>query len=275
MNTKQMMDIALKMANLKEMPADCGIIVEGKNIKKVLMGVDMDTAELMLAQQLGYDCVVSHHPRNTNADFADVLHDHIWKLEALGVPRNKSQKLLEEFKTEFNYNIHVTNSRRSESAAKLLGIPFICIHTPADIIGEAFLQEFLDKKFKGKPETTVKEVKEALEELSEYKDSVRKSSIRVGSAESYAGRIYVLMSGLTNPGPKILKEYFEAGVGTLVVMYINEKEDKEIKEQSIGNVIIAGHMSSDSLGLNKLAKEWAKHGVEITMMSGIVPASKI
>jgi len=270
MTTKQLMDIALKTAGLAKMPEDCGIIVKGKNIKKVLMGVDMDTAELMLAKQLGYDCVVSHHPRNTNVDMLDVLHDHFGKLEALGVPKNKSQKLLEERKNELSYNQHVSNSRRSESAAKLLNMPFMCIHTPTDIIGEAIVQEFLDKKFKSKTDIKVQDVVEALEEIPEYKNSARKPVVRVGSKESYAGKVYVLMSGLTGPGAKILKEFFEAGVGTLVMMHIPEKDAKEIKEQNIGNVIIAGHMSSDSLGINKLAQEWKKKGVETTMMSGIV-----
>jgi len=264
------MNIAVSAAKLDEMPADCGIIVEGKNIKKVLMGVDMDTAELLLAQQLGFDCVVSHHPRNTNVEMVNVLNDHILKLEALGVPRNRSQKLLAERKEELSYNLHVANSRRTESAAKLMNMPFMCIHTPTDLIGEAIVQNFLDEKFKGKPETKLQDIVEALEEIGEYKNSARKPVIRVGAKESYAGKIYVLMSGLTGPGPKITKEYFEAGVGTLVLMHIPEKDAKEVKEQAIGNIVVAGHMSSDSLGLNKIARIWADHGVETTMMSGII-----
>jgi hypothetical protein len=78
------------------------------------------------------------------------------------------------------------------------------------------------------------------------------------------------MSGYTGPGAKILKEYFESGVGTLVMMHVPEKDAKALVEQGIGNVIIAGHMSSDSLGINALAKEWAKQGVKTTMMSGII-----
>jgi len=265
------MDTALKVANLDEMPGDSGIVVSGEGIKKVLMGVDMDTAELLLAKQLGFDCVVSHHPRNTNKDMPELLNAHICKLEALGVPRNKSQKLLEERKEELSYRFHVENTRRSESAAKLLNLPYISLHTPADVIGEAIVQKFLDEKFGGKPETKVQEIVEALDEIGEYKNSSRKPVIRVGSKESYAGKIYVLMSGLTGPGPKILKEYFEAGVGTLILMHIPEKDAKELKEQGIGNVVVAGHMSSDSLGLNKIAECWAEHGVETTMMSGIVP----
>ena len=271
MTTQEMMDAALKLAKLDKMPDDCEIIVEGKDIKKVLMGVDMDTAELMLAKQLGYDCVVSHHPKNTNVNMLDLLDTHVLRLEALGVPRNKGQKLLAERKEELSYNQHVSNSRRSESAAKLLNMPYVSLHTPADIIGEAIVQKFIDKKFAGKPETTVQDVVEALEEIGEYKKSARKPVIRVGSKDSFAGKIYVLMAGLTGPGANILKEYIEAGVGTLVLMHIPEKDAKEVKKQGFGNVIVAGHMSSDSLGLNKIAKEWAKKGVETTMMSGIVP----
>ena len=270
MNTQDLMDIALKLAGLDKMPEDCGIDVKGENIKRVLMGVDMDTAELLLAKQLGYDCVVSHRPRNTNPDILDVMKAHILKLEALGVPRNKSQKRLEERREELSYDRHVANSRRSESAARLLGMPFISIHTPADIIGEGIVQKFLDEKFAGKSETKLQEIVEALEEIGEYRKSIRKPVIRVGTKESYAGKIYVLMSGLTGPGAEILKEYFEAGVGTLVLMHIPEKDAKVIKEQKIGNIIVAGHMSSDSLGLNKIAEKWRDAGIEVTVMSGIV-----
>jgi len=270
MNTQKLMDIALERAGLKEMPADCGIIVPGEGIKKVLFGVDMDTPELLLAKQLGYDCVVSHHPRNTDTAMLDVMNDHMHKLEALGVPRNKTQKMLGERKGELSYGQHVSNSRRSESAAKLMGMPFLSLHTPTDVIGEAMVQKHLDDKFLGKPETTLKDVVEALEEMPEYKNATRKPVIRVGGNDSYAGKIYVLMSGLTGPGPKITKEYFEAGVGTLILMHIPEGDVKAVQEQGIGNVIVAGHMSSDSIGINEVAAEWAKHGVETTMMSGII-----
>ena len=270
MNTQELMNQAIELAGLKEMPQDCGIIVKGDNIKKILFGIDMDTPELLLAKELGYDCVVSHHPRNTDDKMLDVLNDHIHKLEKLGVPINKSQKLLSDHKNTLDYGRHVGNSRRSESAAKLLNMPFMCVHTPTDLIGEAMVQNHLDSKFKDKPETTLEQVCEALEEISEYKNSVRKPVIRVGKKDSYAGKIYVLMSGLTGPGADILKEYFNAGVGTLVMMHIPEADAKAIKEQNIGNVVIAGHMSSDSLGINKLAEKWAESGIEVTVMSGVV-----
>jgi len=165
MNTHQLLDIAVKLAGLEKAPADSGVHVEGENIKKVLFGVDMDTPEILLAKQLGYDAVVSHHPRVTEADILEVLDTHIDKLEALGVPRNKAQKKLAEKREELSYGTHVGNSRRSESAAKLLGMPFLSIHQPADIITENIVQKHLDEKFAGKNLTKVSEVIEALEEI--------------------------------------------------------------------------------------------------------------
>ncbi|MCL2171686.1 MAG: hypothetical protein FWB71_05975, partial [Defluviitaleaceae bacterium] len=164
-------------------------------------------------------------------------------------------------------------SRRSESAAALLGMPYLCIHTPTDIIGEAIVQKHLDSKFAGNMDTKLSDICDALEELPEYKNSLRKPIIRVGSKDSYAGKIYVLMSGLTGPGPGITKEYFEAGVGTLILMHVPKDDVKAVKEQGIGNIIVAGHMSSDSLGMNKVAEIWRGMGVEVVMMSGVVSAT--
>ncbi|MCL2255591.1 MAG: Nif3-like dinuclear metal center hexameric protein [Firmicutes bacterium] len=271
LSTKELLDIALDLAGVDECPPDSGVIVEGNNIKKVLFGVDMDTPELLLARELGYDCVVSHHPRVTNTKMLTILENaNINKLFKLGVPKNRTQKLVQARANELSYWEHVSNSRRSESAAKLLGMPFISLHNPADLIGENTVQEFLDKKFEGNENVTLGDITSALEELPEYKNSERKPIIRVGSKDSFAGKIVVQMAGLTGPGANVLKEYFRAGVGTLVMMHIPEADTKALKEQNIGNVIIAGHTSSDSIGINKIIREWEKRGVETTAISGIV-----
>ena len=270
MDTQKMMYVALELAGLSTMPGDCDIVVPGSGIKNVLMGVDMDTPELLLAKELGYDCVVTHHPRNTNPNMLDVMNTHILRLEKLGIPRNKSQKALAPKKEELGYLKHVANSRRSESAAKLLGMPYVSLHSPADIIGETVVQNFLDEKFSNKSETKVGDIVKALEGIAEYKNSVRKPVIRVGSEDSYAGKIYVLMAGYTGPGAPVHKLYFEGGVGTLIVMHLPESSAKELDEHKTGNIIVAGHMSSDSIGMNIIANKWRELGVEVTMMSGVV-----
>jgi hypothetical protein len=201
-----------------------------------------------------------------------VMDTHILRLEKLGIPRNRSQKALAKKTGELSYGQHVSNSRRSESAAKLMNMPYLSLHTPADIIGEAIVQKHMDDNFADKPDTKVGDIIKVLEEIGEYKNSARKPVVRVGSKDSYAGKIYVLMAGLTGPGSAILKQYFEGGVGTLVLMHIPEKDVKDLKEHNYGNVVVAGHMSSDSLGMNKIADKWRELGVEVTMMSGVVDA---
>jgi len=219
---------------------------------------------------MGYDCVVTHHPRNSNPDMLSVMDAHILRLEKLGIPRNRSQKALKIKTDELGYMKHVANSRRSESAAKLMGMPFVSLHTPADIIGESVVQKHLDSKFANNPETRLKDIVDALLELPEYKNSARRPVIRVGNDKSYAGKIYVLMAGYTGPGAEVLKLYLEAGVGTLVGMHIPEKDAKALNEHAHGNVVIAGHMSSDSIGMNIIANKWREMGVEVTMMSGVI-----
>ena len=98
MNTTDLMNKALELAKLDEMPYDTDIIVEAKDIKKVLIGIDMETPELLLAKEMGYDCVVSHHPKADSCvvDFAKVMDVQIDRMVKTGVPINKAQKALKK-----------------------------------------------------------------------------------------------------------------------------------------------------------------------------------
>lgn len=265
-----MMKAALDLAGLDAMPGDTAILVPGGKIRRVLMGIDMDTPELLLARQLGFDCVVSHHPRNTSADFVDVLDRHLALMAACGVPADRAKEIVEAKKASRHYAWHSQNTRRSESAARLLGMPFLCIHSPADLISERRLQTFLDGRFAGRADATLGEILDALGEIDEYKKSVRKPVIRVGGRDRLAGKILVSVTGLTNLGAEGLKAYFDAGVGTVIHMHMQEKDVRTAAEWKTGCVIVAGHMSSDSIGMNEIARAWEAAGLEVTAMSGIV-----
>ena len=52
MNTTEMVQIALELAQLEELPLDSSVSVPGENITRVLAGIDMGAAELTLACQL-------------------------------------------------------------------------------------------------------------------------------------------------------------------------------------------------------------------------------
>lgn len=272
MNTDDLMQTALSLAKLKKEPSDTHIIVEGKNIKKVLIGIDMETPELLLAQQMGYDCVVSHHPKADSCivDFAKVMNVQIDRMVKAGIPINKAQKVLKKKQASVALGSHAANYDRVSSAARLMKMPYLNIHIPADFITERIVQKRLNKAFKKKPKTTLQHIIDELNTWEYYQDKVAQPVIRVGSPNDYAGRVEVLMAGGTNGGVDVYKSYFEAGVGTIIAMHVPEDVKQAVQEQNIGNIIIAPHMPSDSIGLLKIVKAWREQGVEVTCMSGIV-----
>ena len=55
-------------------------------------------------------------------------------------------------------------------------------------------------------------------------------------------------------------------------MHMPENVIKTIKEQNIGNVVVAGHMASDSIGINKIIDAMEAKGLEVYRMSGVIKA---
>ena len=272
MNTTHLMNIALKLAKLDVKPHDTDVIVEGDDIKRVLIGIDMETPELILAKELGYDCVVSHHPKADSCvvDFAKVMDVQIDRMVKSGVPINKAQKALRKMQNSIDLGRHASNYDRVSSAARLMNMPYMNIHIPADFITEEIVQNRLDNAFLNKPKTKLIDIIDELNSWEYYIGKVAKPVIRVGSNQDYAGKIEVLMSGGTNGGVDVYKSYFEAGVGTIIAMHVPENVKNAVQEQNIGNIIIAPHMPSDSIGLLEIVNAWRKEGVEVTCMSGIV-----
>ncbi|AOT71109.1 Nif3-like dinuclear metal center hexameric protein [Geosporobacter ferrireducens] len=272
MNTKEIMDIALELSDLKEIPWDSGIVVQGDNIKKVLFGVDMETQELLLGKELGVDLVISHHPHTGEQEihFHKVLEVQIDKMISYGIPINKAQKALRKKVNSLERNAHVKNYDRIQSAAKLLKMPYMNIHLPADRITEKYVQNYIDQVLHNNPKATLKDVINTLMQIREYQSTPAGPVIRVGGSDDYAGKVAVLMAGGTNGGTDVFKAYFEAGVGTIICMHIPDDVREEVEKQNIGNVIVAGHMASDSIGLNILIKELRNRGLEVITMSGII-----
>src|SRR3569833_1746513 len=59
-DTEGIMKIGLELANWKKLPYDSAIHVRGKNIRKVLLTIDVTVADLMLAKSLHFDAVVGN-----------------------------------------------------------------------------------------------------------------------------------------------------------------------------------------------------------------------
>lgn len=270
MNTEQIFELALKTAGLKEAPADSGVLVAGENIKKVAFGVDIDVAELILAKELGFDCVITHHPQGSKkVDLYKVMDNQIDRMVKAGVPINKAEKALAKRKGEVDRSVHVSNYDRVKRAAELMQMPFIGIHSPADLMVEDYMQNYLDENLIN-PRSQISDVINLIKEIPEYKNTCAGPIVRVGANDNYAGKVFVTMAGGTGGGEDVFKAYFEAGVGSLIVMHVPENVIEAVKKQNIGNIIVAGHMASDSLGINLIIKGLEQSGLEITRMAGVI-----
>ncbi|QQG48834.1 MAG: hypothetical protein HY247_00485 [archaeon] len=78
MDTTGVMRLALDLAGLKDVPADSGIWVPGRRIRKVLFAIDAGAPELLLAKQEGYDLLIAHHPVGpARLTFSKVVRRHV------------------------------------------------------------------------------------------------------------------------------------------------------------------------------------------------------
>ncbi len=249
-------------------------------VGSILAGVDMETQELLLADRLRergrkIDLVLSHHPEGKSlAALADVMgvQADIW--HAKGVPINIGEAVLEGRQAEVMRSVLPLNHQRSVDAARLLDLPFMCVHTPCDNLVNAFLQKHFDRKGAG---LTLEDVVKELKSFPEYRCAARENAgpaIVVGNDKRRAGKIMVDMTGGTGGPKEAIPKLADAGVGTLVGMHISEKNREEAEKSSL-NVVIAGHDASDSIGMNLFLDELEKKGVEIIPCSGFIRVSRM
>lgn len=247
-----------------------------KEVKKILAGIDIDGEELILAKELGgIDLVISHHPRGQAlAGLDDVMDLQIDVLAQYGVPINIAEKLLVKRIEEVARGISPTNVNRAVDIAKLLDIPLLCIHTPADNL----VARFLEQKIKEKNPYFVKEILDLLLEIPEYREAARIGvgpKVFVGNPENRAGKIVLTeLTGGTEGAPEIYERLVQAGAGTVIGMHMSEKHREEAEKSHI-NAVIAGHISSDSVGLNLFLDELEKQGIEIIPCSGFIRVSRV
>ncbi len=242
-------------------------------VKKVLAGIDIEAGELLLADRLnqkgaGIDLVVSHHPEGrAYANFYEVMKMQADIFNRFGVPINVAENLLRDRMKEVEHKLLPANHTRSVDVARLLDIPFVCLHTPADNMVVAYLQDLFDHE---KPDR-LRDVMDLLKKIPEYQEAVKNNAgprILLGAEDQRCGKIFVDMTGGTE-GPKdIMERLSQSGVGTMVAMHLTEDHRKEAEKHHI-HVVIAGHISSDTLGLNLLLdKIEAREPISIVACSG-------
>lgn len=249
-------------------------IAEDKEIKKVLVGIDAEVPELLLAKEMGdIDLIISHHPSGRAlADMHEVMDVHADILNSYGVPINIAEGLMRERIGEVFRGINPRNNWRTIDAAKLLGMNLMALHTVADNATAKFLRDIIDTS---SPEL-VEDVMALLRGVKEYQEAIKMGvgpKTFAGKLENRCGKVFVGMTGGTEGTPKIYEKLAQAGIGTIVDMHVSEDHKKEAEAANL-NVIVTGHISSDSIGMNVILDEFEKKGIEIISCSGLIRVSR-
>lgn len=242
-----------------------------KEIKKVLAGIDMEGPELMLAKDMGdVDLVISHHPAGKAlADLHSVMDLQAQVLAGYGVPINIAESVMRPRISEVGRGVSPANHNRAVDIARVLKMDYMCTHTVADNLGANFLSTLIKRK---KPEF-VGDLIKIIKTIPEYKESIKINAgpkIFVGKSENSCGKIVITeFTGGTSGAKEIYEKMAQVGIGTIVGMHMGEEHRKEAEKYHL-NVVIAGHMASDSLGMNLFLDELLQKKVKVEVISGLI-----
>jgi putative NIF3 family GTP cyclohydrolase 1 type 2 len=251
-----------------------------KEISKMLVGIDMEVGEVLLADALrekgvAVDMILAHHPEGrAAARLEEVMGVQADMWRQFGVSIAYGDAVMNDRMAEIMRAIHPANNERAVAAARLLGLPFMCCHTPADNMVNRFVQARCDELG---ADGTVDELLDVLKSIPEYREGVLQGMgpvIYEGDGKRRTGRIMVDMTGGTSGPVEAIGKLAAAGVGTIVGMHMGEEHRKKAKDEHM-NVVIAGHIASDSLGMNLIVDEFDRQGVEIVACAGFTRVSRV
>ncbi len=226
----------------------------GEKIQGVLVGIDIDTAEILLADRLRekgekINAVLAHHPIGlAYAKFYEVMDMQADIFASFGVPISASEDLTEKRKKEVGEKVMAANHFKAADSARLLNFSLMNFHTPADNSVAAYLTARFDRE---KPKN-LGGIIDMLMEEKEYSEAAKRGAgpvILVGDKSRRVKKIMVDMTGGTEGSKEIFPKLSAAGVDTMVGMHFSDEHKKAIQAANM-NAVIAGHIASDNLGVN-------------------------
>lgn len=242
-------------------------------VKKMFAGIDADEAELLVADRRGdIDLVIGHHPQGIAlADLPAVMGVQVEIMHQAGVPVHVAENLLASRIAEVNRGVLPINDHKAVDVARMLGIAYMSTHTFTDNLVATFFADLIKKHQKDL--YYVSDVLDLLKGIPEYQEARRQKSgpsLYVGSPKRRCGRVAATeMTGGTNGSKEMFEQLSRAGVGTIIGMHMREDHRKEAEKYHM-SVVIAGHISSDSLGMNLMLDEIEKRGVEVIPVGGLI-----
>lgn len=269
MNTDEIMQIALDLVDFKEITADSRIYLPGDigDKPKILYGIDITQTELLYAKQQNYDCVIAHHPVGLINSWK-VFWKHLDQLLSKGIPEKEAKEIIEKKITLFKFSSHARNYDAIPAFARILGIPFMNVHCPSDELGRRLIANAIEKLGEN---SKLGDLQSHLEnEFIEFKLAATKIEIAKGNKEDKLGNWIFSHGALTNGGFDIADLYYKNGQDTVIYIHIAPGELVRILNLEKGNLVITGHLVSDSIGINPFLDELEKKGCSIVHCGGLI-----
>lgn len=271
-STSELVEIALDISGMDGLPADSAVYVEGEGMIRLLMGIDIGTAELLLARDLGCDGVIAHHPAGGSATlhFPEVLARQLEFLLAHGVDERVARDAVQPLITRATMSAHAANHDHVPSVARALGMPFLNMHLPLDELGRRMMAVAINEHVASLDrEAVVQDAIDALAVMPEFASAQTPIMVPVGAVDSPLGHIAIVHGAGTNGGASIARAYFESGIDTVLYIHCAGDEVTRLQAEAGGNLIVSGHIASDMVGINPYVAAIEARGVEVVRISGL------
>ncbi len=294
MRWKEVFDLAIKLgvesdirdlSGLKKAPSKYysdSQVLYGNNsleVKNIFVTVDIGIDLILLVSELikkGHkiDAIITHHPTSfASYRMPDVARIQESNWIRYGVSKKTASAMVQELIWEENISISSTNQLKAVYAAKELDIALMCLHTSIDNLTQKFFEDSI-KNFKLSDIQSlfkkIKKIKEcAMAELNGDGPYLIGEKIKNRPVGTYM----VDMTGGLDPPSDIFKHLKECGVDTIIGMHYSIENIKAIIESGIA-AIIAGHMASDSIGLNIFCDKLEEYDINIIKGPGFYRIEK-
>lgn len=269
LSTDDIMQLSLDLVGWDEVPADSQIYVPGEDLETALVGIDLESPEIQLANREGYDLVLAHHPGGGEArvNFAPVLDKQVEFMTAHGVPDERAEAAVESLRSRMVHGGHSANYRHNPSVAEHLDQPYMNVHLAPDELGRRRFQAVADELA---GDAAVGEFVDALAEIPELDEAVTDVELRVGDADNDLGEVAIHHAAGTNGGSEVAQAYFDNGVDTVLYIHIGAGDTATLEEEygDEKNLVVTGHIASDAIGMNEFIDALEAEGLACDTISG-------
>ncbi|HEY4517731.1 MAG TPA: hypothetical protein VJI74_02475 [Candidatus Paceibacterota bacterium] len=251
-------------------------------VMTAVVGVDLGQSEIVTIREWEkeankkVDLFIGHHSEGRPAtSFAYILKTQLGNLKSQGVLVDKLDSFFDDRVTELYVETLSENFNRVRDAAALLKCDYLSLHSPIDNLSARFVERTLTE---ARPKTLA-DTLEVLLTIPEYAKLDTQNQIRptivVGSMTDSLGKFLLTEFVGGEEGPlEIYNAMHQAGVNTVISMHMSPEALTRLRQQKV-NVIAAGHIGSDSIGLNLFTDTLVTKGIEVIPLGGFIRCSRL